>query len=127
MIGVLDTLNTVFTTYDEEGLCIFLSSVIPVVCYNNADTLKKDVLKDNRNKSGVYRWINNINGKSYIGSSISLTTRFLSYYNINHLISNKNMLINRALFKYGYSSFSLIILEYCDPKDCIKTVLSWSL
>jgi group I intron endonuclease len=30
------------------------------------------------------------------------------------------MLINRALFKYGYSTFSLEILEYCDPKDCIK-------
>ena len=30
------------------------------------------------------------------------------------------MLINRALFKYGYSNFSLVILEYCDPKDCIK-------
>lgn len=30
------------------------------------------------------------------------------------------MLINRALFKNGYSNFSLIILEYCDPKDCIK-------
>lgn len=30
------------------------------------------------------------------------------------------MLINRALLKNGYSNFSLIILEYCDPKDCIE-------
>jgi len=24
-----------------------------------------------------------------------------------------------ALLKYGYSNFSLTILEYCDPKDCL--------
>jgi len=30
------------------------------------------------------------------------------------------MLICRALFKYGYSNFSLEILEYCDPELCLK-------
>jgi hypothetical protein len=30
------------------------------------------------------------------------------------------MYIYRALLKYGYSNFSLEILEYCDPKDVIK-------
>jgi len=31
------------------------------------------------------------------------------------------MHIYRALLKYGYSNFSLEILEYCDPKDVIKS------
>lgn len=30
------------------------------------------------------------------------------------------MLINRALLKYGYSSFSLEILEYCDKDETLK-------
>nr|QBM09688.1 hypothetical protein [Dactylella sp.] len=29
-------------------------------------------------------------------------------------------MIYNALLKYGYSNFQLEILEYCDPKDCIK-------
>jgi hypothetical protein len=40
MAGVLDTLNTVFTIYHGDGLCIYLFSVIPVICYKNADTQK---------------------------------------------------------------------------------------
>lgn len=28
--------------------------------------------------------------------------------------------INKALLKYGYAKFSLEILEYCKPEDCIK-------
>ncbi|KAF3937050.1 hypothetical protein ABW19_dt0203323 [Dactylella cylindrospora] len=30
------------------------------------------------------------------------------------------MLINKALIKYGYSQFSLEILEYCKPKECLE-------
>jgi len=29
-------------------------------------------------------------------------------------------MIYKALLKYGYSKFSLEILEYCDPKDLTK-------
>lgn len=30
------------------------------------------------------------------------------------------MPINKALIKYGYVNFSLLILEYCEKKECIK-------
>jgi group I intron endonuclease len=29
------------------------------------------------------------------------------------------MLINKALLKYGYSNFTLEIIEYCDRKDVL--------
>jgi len=29
-------------------------------------------------------------------------------------------IIGKALLKYGYSNFSLEILEYCDPSKCIE-------
>ena len=88
--------------------------VVPVKVYSDADTCKTIILSDNKGKSGIYRWINITNGKSYIGSTVDLKTRFISYFNIKHLIANDNMLICRSLIKYGYSNFRLEILEYCD-------------
>jgi|ERR1700679_197995 len=61
-----------------------------------------------------------VNGKSYIGSSINLGKRLSNYYSFNYLVDPKNkMLITKALLKYGYSNFSLEILEYCSKSDLI--------
>lgn len=88
--------------------------------YANADTQKLGVLKDNKGKVGVYLWINNITGKKYVGSSVQLGIRLSQYFNINYLNRNISMRICQALLKYGYSNFSLQILEYCDKSECIK-------
>jgi hypothetical protein len=50
--------------------------LIPKVIYNNIETQKVLILKDNKGKSGIYRLTNLINSKTYIGSAIDLTTRF---------------------------------------------------
>jgi group I intron endonuclease len=60
-----------------------------------------------------------LNGNSYVGSSVNLGRRFLEYFKIDYLNRN-NMVISKALLKHGYSSFSLEILEYCEPKKCIE-------
>lgn len=58
-----------------------LLSVVPVKIYVNTDVKKKlEILDDNKGKSGIYRWINNISGKYYIGSSVNLKNRFLQYF-----------------------------------------------
>ena len=44
------------------------------VIYINADVQKLDILKD-KGKSGIYFWVNKINGKTYIGSSKNLGKR----------------------------------------------------
>jgi hypothetical protein len=92
---------------------------IPVKLYANADLQKQDILINNKGKSGIYRWVNQINGKSYIGSSINIARRMYEYYNSKYLLSKKTI-IYKALLKYGYSNFSLEILEYCDKKDLIS-------
>ncbi len=84
--------------------------------YANADTQKLDILRDNKGKSGIYLRKNGKNGKIYVGSSQDLR----SYFNIEHLIKESSMVINRALLKEGYASFSLYILEYCEKKDLLK-------
>jgi group I intron endonuclease len=88
--------------------------------YSNAKADKSKILKDNTNKSGIYMWTNNINGKQYIGSFINLRIRFLQYFNTNCLIRDNSMQICRALLKHDYSNFSLTILEYCSPEKCVE-------
>lgn len=81
--------------------------------YSNFYLYKFTILKENKHKTGIYRLINLVNSKSYIGSAIDLKERFSNYYNINHLLKNYNMNICKALIKYGYPNFKLEILEYC--------------
>jgi hypothetical protein len=95
--------------------------------YENADTDKMDIFQDNKGKTGVYMWYNKKSGKSYVGSSIDLSIRFSSYYSLPYLIRRNSSYICNALFKDGYSQFSLTILEYIDirniPKDQIKELI----
>jgi excinuclease UvrABC nuclease subunit len=94
-------------------------SIVPVVVYSNADLLKTTILKDNKQKTGIYYWTNLLNNKTYVGSSINLGNRFRDYFKISYLMSggNKNMIISKALLKYGYSNFKLEILEYCNEDN----------
>lgn len=62
---------------------LIILSVLPVITYANADLQKINILKNN--KSGVYRWTNLLNNKSYVGSSVNLGRRFRVYFNINYL------------------------------------------
>lgn len=55
------------------------TSMIPIKIYPNPDTMKLDILKENQ-KSGIYRWVNTINGKSYIGSSVNISRRLYKYH-----------------------------------------------
>jgi len=58
---------------------VFLS-VVPVVIYSDLKVDKKIILKNNKGKSGVYRWINKVNGDAYIGSATDLTRRLRDYF-----------------------------------------------
>ena len=53
--------------------------------YTNADTQRIQILKENKSKSGIYRWVNLKNGKSYVGSSTKLSRRLRDYFDISPL------------------------------------------
>ena len=90
-----------------------------VATYKNCLLNKRDIFRENKNKSLVYRWVNNANGKSYVGSTVNFYSRFYKYYNIEYL-KKHNTLIHNALLKYGFSNFTLEILEYCNREDVVK-------
>lgn len=92
-----------------------------MIKYANADLDKSIIYKENIGKSGVYRWVNKINGKSHINSSISLAYRLSLYYSLYSLKKVEgSIIIQRALLKYGYSNFSVDILEYCELNVLIE-------
>lgn len=110
--------NTMYFLSSETNNSSF-PDITPVASYLNADVQKNELLLENKNRSGIYRWVNKLNNKIYIGSAINLYKRFLVYYNYAAIV-NKKSKINRALLKYGYSNFKLDILEYCKVEDVIE-------
>ena len=59
--------------------------ITPLIVYSNADIDKFAILKDNKDKIGIYRWVNLDTGKSYVGSSRNLSARFKQYFSVNYL------------------------------------------
>ena len=85
---------------------MYTAITVPALVYNNPDQNKGVVTKENRNKSGVYYWIHIEIDIRYVGSSVNSGKILSVYYNNNHLSSN-NMIICKALLKYGYFAFIL--------------------
>jgi group I intron endonuclease len=87
--------------------------------YENAHDMRKDILEENKGKSGIYMLTNKLTNDIYIGQSIDISKRFKNYFNISYIKSKESFRISRALIKYGYSNFSVTILEYCDKSDLL--------
>nr|YP_009364357.1 GIY-YIG endonuclease [Ophiocordyceps sinensis]ARF03391.1 GIY-YIG endonuclease [Ophiocordyceps sinensis]QDH07228.1 GIY-YIG endonuclease [Ophiocordyceps sinensis] len=91
--------------------------------YPDAYSNKSIILKDTKNKAGIYRWVNKVNHKTYIGSSVNLGRRFKVYYDFSFLsvrIKKAQSHIYSAILKHGYYNFQLEILEYCAKENAIS-------
>lgn len=90
-----------------------------LISYDNFKEDRVNILKEQKDKSGVYCFVNKINGHYYVGSSINLSSRMRNYFNNTFLKSkqNINMPFVKALLKYGQSNFKLLILEYAESES----------
>lgn len=73
--------------------------------------------------NGVYKIINIINNKCYVGSCAS--KRFLGARLLNHRIyllnnTHKNRYLQNAVNKYSIENFYYEILEICSSQNCIE-------
>ena len=106
-----------YCCYCKCSIC-FLTKIVeqikPVKYYKNLKDDKQQLIKEQKNKAGVYCLVNLKNGNIYIGSSINISVRMRNYLNTTFLKhrKNKNMPITQALLKYGQESFAVLILEY---------------
>lgn len=88
--------------------------------YDNAFLMKKMIISENKGKSGVYMLTNTTTGNIYVGQSTDLSKRFIKYFCLSYIKSKESLIISRALIKYGYTNFSVSILEYCDKSHLIQ-------
>lgn len=103
----------------DDKLIIFKGQPLKILYVNTLEN-KAKIVKENKDKSGVYMWIHTESNKIYIGSSINIGRRFAGYFSKFNLSKNKTMTICKALLKYGHSQFSFAILEYCDASNRIE-------
>ena len=102
----------------KEEILPLQTEINIIKLYENA-TLKKQIIDENKNKSGIYLFTNLLNKDQYVGQSIDLGKRFTKYFTLSYLKNKNTLVISRALIKYGYANFSISILEYCD-KDILN-------
>lgn len=94
----------------------------------DCEIIKKDCL----GKSGVYIIVNNITQDSYVGSAVSKTDRHNRLYIRfrNHFYNSSkssNLLLRRALIKYGKHNFSFHILAFDSPELILNLESSYIL
>nr|YP_010218593.1 hypothetical protein LK370_mgp230 [Morchella brunnea]UBU98357.1 hypothetical protein [Morchella brunnea] len=58
---------------------------VPSAINSNADLEKNSIIKENKGRSGAYRWTNLISGVSYIGSSVNLPQILYFYYSLKRM------------------------------------------
>ena len=109
--------------HTEQSQHLKMAALIPIKSYSNTEAEKKQILKENQNKSGIYMFTNKKNGKKYVGSAVDLYKRLSFYFSIKALkneLKNSQSYIYNALLKDGYENFSLEILEYCSIEKLLK-------
>src|SRR5258706_2381980 len=99
--------------YNKNLLEVFIKEkeLKPTHIYEDLhlDTVRKTILTDTKDLSGIYLIFNKINGHFYIGSAS--TNKFNARFS-NHLIYLKgNKVLKFAVRKYGLSNFAFLILE----------------
>ena len=64
-----------------------------------------------RGKSGIYKWVNLVNKKIYVGSSIYLSDRKYSHLICLKKNCHQNIHLQSAFNKYGEQNFKFEIIE----------------
>lgn len=94
-----------------------------MIKYGSMSKNKSCILRENKGKVGIYRLINTITNKSYVGSSTNIGNRLKKYYCNSYLLSKTlkhNSRIYKSILEYNYYNFNLYILEYCTMEDLIS-------
>lgn len=94
----------------------FLNSIEFIYTNLQIKELRKLINKEIRNRPGIYCFVNATNGNTYVGSAKNLRIRLKGHY----LGTRSNLILQKAISKYGISQFYFVVLEYCEIEDLIK-------
>ena len=111
--GITSVFNSII--YGPHLLPKFLSKPLRIYHPN----LNRNLIGiENRKRTIIYQWVNLINGKIYVGSAWTGSTRLLSYWTASVL--NRNFPIYNSINKYGHNNFILVILEDLGPTGSVS-------
>lgn len=88
----------------------------------------KDLKRNELLFNGIYRIINSVNKKDYIGSCAAkdfLYARLLHHYIDLKKGKHCNIYLQNSFNKYGEDVFKFEILEICLPEECIQKEQFW--
>lgn len=71
-------------------------------------------------KSGIYKIVNKLNGKIYIGSAVNLIKRKNQHLHYLRKGTHPNIHLQRSYNKHGEESFIFIIIERCKIQELIS-------
>ena len=76
---------------------------------------------------GIYKIINQIDGKVYIGQSVSIYKRWKEHRSVAYLEHDEhyNTYLYYAIRKYGLENFSFEIIEKCTPEELNEREMYW--
>ena len=72
--------------------------------------------------SGIYKIVNKVNGKYYVGSSVNIRTRWNNHRNLLTHRRHKSPKLQAAWDKYGKENFEFKIIEKCE--SVLETILA---
>jgi hypothetical protein len=76
---------TIEEYFNMKGSICFLTKVVeqikPIKVFNNFKDKRLQLIKSQKDKTGVYCLVNLVNGNIYIGSSVNLAVRMKNYLN----------------------------------------------
>lgn len=76
-------------------------------------------------KSGIYRIINVVNGKFYLGSAVNMEHRFTTHrWNLDRN-QHPNKYLQSAWNKYGFENFEFVKIEHCERKFLLVKEQAW--
>src|SRR5205814_2523777 len=103
------------------------NEINPVKVYGDAYDMRKDILKENKGKSGIYMLTNKLTNDLYIGQSADISKRFKNYFNFSYIKSKDSFIISRALIKHtNFTRFytSIVTKDSLVPISQINPVIN---
>lgn len=76
-------------------------------------------------KTGIYKIINNINGKVYVGSAINISDRFLDHKQMLKRNKHHSTKLQNSVNKHGVENFTFEIIEECSKELLIEREQYW--
>lgn len=76
-------------------------------------------------KSGIYKILNKINGKAYVGSAVNLNLRWSQHKSKLKINEHPNKYLQASWNKNGLENFEFVVIEYCDKSILLEREQFW--